>query len=436
MRRLIESGLMFGGMVHVDSPVLVERYNRALERLIGKRTKLDDFHIDLSGFAPEIGDELQNPNYLNANGCNRQFILLGVEQKRAPLLNMTFSSARPILRDWIEANEAALFALTARDAVVGELVNSVFDVSTPSDLLDIRQITVEADTTDAHVADAAALADRIERFRTEPDAWLDDVLIAEMIGLAKRTGDVTRTPIELQQGRVAHGNFWTRLFGGAYVFATVPKPFIVARAPDGFRADPALGCDVLGLDDAVEIARALRENGLSQAIVGAPGVDAAAILRQKMAFILVDAAATREMDLHGTDLADLRGLARKMGSGLPEAFAGLAELVRYVETGGTWPQISPVHPAYFYALRGQPGPDRDVVNMLLAELTPLDPLQLFICHKELFYATYRGWSAPRQALIADYLQRAYMSDKPAMRETLFGDAEEAAPAPRRPGPWG
>ncbi len=30
------------------------------------------------------------------------------------------------------------------------------------------------------------------RFKTEKDAWYDDVLIAEMIGLAKVTGDLTR----------------------------------------------------------------------------------------------------------------------------------------------------------------------------------------------------------------------------------------------------
>ena len=91
-----------------------------------------------------------------------------------------------------------MFALTARDAVAGELQNSVYAVSTrPAKLFDIRQITVEADTIGGHVADAGKLATLIERFRREPDGWRDDVLIAEMIGLAKKTGDVTRVPIAL-----------------------------------------------------------------------------------------------------------------------------------------------------------------------------------------------------------------------------------------------
>ena len=63
MKRLIQRGLMFGNLIEVSSPALVERYNRALKHLTGKTTKLDDFHIDLSGYSPEIGDELGDDLY-------------------------------------------------------------------------------------------------------------------------------------------------------------------------------------------------------------------------------------------------------------------------------------------------------------------------------------------------------------------------------------
>lgn len=437
MRRLIEKGLMFGGLFHVDSPILVERYNRALEKLTGKRTALDDFHIDLGGFAPEIGDELGAPDYLNRDGCNRQFILLSVEQKRAPLLNMAFSHARPVLRDWIAANEAALFALTARDAVAGELTNSVFRIARPGDLLGIRKIGIDADTTGAHVADAAALTGLIEQFRTAPDAWLDDVLIARMIELARRTGDVTRVPVALRPPDATPLDFWTRHFGGAYIFRSVQTPFIAARDPAAFRDDPSVDLDVLAMDDAPGMARALHDNGLTQPLVGAPGLDAAPILRQKMGFVLLDAAAKSGTDLSGADVSDPRAVARRLPGALPKAFDGLAELLRYVEAGGAWPMISPEHPSYFYALRGQPGPRADLVNMLLAELAPLDALQLFICHKEAFYAAYRTWSDARRSLVADHLQTVYMSDKIAVRDALFGpNTPEPPPASRRKGPWG
>ena len=117
MDLLIEKGLMFGNLIRIDSPVLVERYNRALDALTGKRTELTEFHIDIAGFSPEIGDELADPLYLNHEGVNRQFILLTTDQKRAPLLSSKFSTSRSILRQFIDENERELFALTVRDAV-------------------------------------------------------------------------------------------------------------------------------------------------------------------------------------------------------------------------------------------------------------------------------------------------------------------------------
>jgi len=55
--RLVKNGLMFGNLVEVKSPALVERYNRALKHLIDRETTLTEFHIDIAGYSPEIGDE-------------------------------------------------------------------------------------------------------------------------------------------------------------------------------------------------------------------------------------------------------------------------------------------------------------------------------------------------------------------------------------------
>ena len=130
MKKLIEKGLMFGNLISVESPALVDRYKRALKHLTGKQTLLDEFHIDISGFSPEIGDEMDDDYYMNHAGVNRQFILLTTEQKSAPLLNASFSTSRGILRQFIIENEPQLFALTTRDAVAGELVNSVYSADT------------------------------------------------------------------------------------------------------------------------------------------------------------------------------------------------------------------------------------------------------------------------------------------------------------------
>ena len=444
MNRLIRLGLMFGNLIPVTSPALVDRYNRALEHLTGKTTTLTDFHIDISGFSPEVGEELDDPLYLNENGCNRQFILLTTAQKTAPLLNASFSTSRHILRQFIEQNEAQLFALTARDAVAGELLNSVFSVTNPARLNDIRKIEIEADTTTGLVRDAEKLGQLSDRFLSEEDGWFDDVLIGEMITMAKRTGDVTRNPVRLKQMVFEQENFWTAHFGGTYLFRSTPRTAITEAAA---RLEGAGLGDVIEMRDTNRIARFLADNALVEPIIKARGIDGTAILRQKMDFIVVDAAHQADVDLTGATRRDIRRLARRHADDLPPEYHALRQLVAWAEDGARWPRISSDHPAYFYTLRASDHADADLVNMLLAELAPKDVRQLFICHKALFYRAYAGWSETKKSYVADMLAREYAVDKAGTRAALFGHEPgmEESPAPPPPprddmiarvGPWG
>ena len=78
---------------------------------------------------------------------------------------------------------------------------------------------------------------------------------------------------------------------------------------------------------------------------------------------------------------------------------------------------------------------------------PKDIRQMFICHKELFYATYRGWPEMKKAYVADFLVAEYQVDKVGARKALFGhDAPLEEPIVKKPdpvsdmiarvGPWG
>ncbi|UWQ14890.1 hypothetical protein K3556_03065 [Aliiroseovarius sp. M344] len=448
MKRLIKRGLMFGNLIRVDSPALIERYNRALKGLAGKQTKLKEFHIDVSGFSPEIGEELKDPLYLNPNGCNRQFIILTVDQKKAPLLNAMFSTSRGILRQFIADNEAKLFALTAHDAVAGELMNSVYDISDPARLFDIRKIVIEADTTQSHVKNARELAEKIDHFQTAPNAWYDDELIAEMIELARETGDVTKVPVDLGVQEYEQGNFWTAHFGGLYIFRDVENPAVIVSGDKTGLAVPPPG-KVLDTSEANRLAGFLSRNDLVEPVVRERGDAGAAILRQKMEFILVDAATSVGLDLGDMSSRTLRHVAQRMGAHLPAAFRGLAAMVRWAEAGGQWPRIDSRHPAYFYTLRARPDhPDRDLINRLLSELAPMDFRQLFICHKELFYAAYATWPDEKREFVAEFLHRDYMANKAGAREALFGGRKEPLKVPRKVqprtrdeiidvvGPWG
>ncbi|WBU54600.1 DUF6638 family protein [Paracoccus sp. SCSIO 75233] len=440
MKRLIEKGLMFGNLIRVDSPAWVARYNRALKLVTGRETALPEFHIDLAGYSPEIGDEIGDMDYLNPAGAHRQFILLTTEQKTAPLLNADLSVLRELLKQFIHDNESQLFSLTARDAVVGEMDDMVWQLRAPADLLQIGRIRISADTTGNHVANADQLTALIERFRAEPDGWYDDVLIARMISQAKETGDVIRNPIHLEAGDYEVPDFWTSQFGGVYVFRSPREDAMIFRDPKVF-TDPAFDVDLAGvklmsLQDTNAIAMWMARNALGEPIVTAKGADGAAILRQKIDFILVDAATRLGIGTGDGTRSALRRAAARMGQGLPEEIRGLSALLRYAEEGGAWPVIDSADPAYFYAIRASATPARDLVNMMLTELAPHDVRALFIMNKPLFYQEYQGWDEAKKEYVANQLAREYQIDKQGTREALFGpepSMEEPAPII---GPWG
>ncbi|MFM2354357.1 MAG: hypothetical protein RLZZ528_93, partial [Pseudomonadota bacterium] len=355
------------------------------------------------------------------------------DQKGAPLLNATFSTTKGLLRRFYDENEAQLFALTAKDAVAGELETTVFEVKSAKDLFDIRRTSVTADTTGSTLAEAGKLAKLIDRFRTEPEGWYDEVLIAEMIETAKTAGDVVRNPVTLKATAGTLGNFWTSHLGGAYLFREVKYPAAITVGPKE-TFGPAPVDYVFDLGDRNQIAKFLEVNELVEPIVNLKGTDAGQLIRQKMDFILVDAAAGLGLDMKGATRRDLRAVAGTLGAErLPQEFTGLAALLNWVEAAGPWPRITSTHPAFFYTLRAKQGPDRDLVNMLLAQLAPLDIRQMFICHKELFYRTYAAWPAAKQAYVAEFLANDYLGDKDRVREALFGPDEDVV---EQVGPWG
>lgn len=439
MNRLIDAGLMFGNMVHVSSPVWVARYNRALKRLTGRETALTDFYVDICGFSPEVADDLGDPLYLNPRGVNRMFILLTPDQKRAPLLDAKFSMTRMILRAFIEENEAQLFALTSGDAVAGELMNSVFDATDPAEVLNIRRIEIEADTPSDTLAQAGALSQKIDAFLASDTAWQDDVAIADMISLAKTTGNVVRNPVQLTGLTQPVTHFWTAHFGGAFVFRTDQGAAVVAHNAAAFKGVDA---EVIDITDAQGLAGFLFGANLVQPILERKGERPAAIVQRKMDMILAHTAAAQgDTDIPQSTRA-LRRLARTHADALPPAWRGLWALHRWALGRGEWPKITADHPAYFYSLRARPGPGQDVVNRLLATLTPLEARQLFICHKEAFYDAYAAWPDGFKDFVVTLLSREYQSDKAAVRDDLYGAWDDAPPQPTLDqrvaavGPWG
>jgi len=215
-----------------------------------------------------------------------------------------------------------------------------------------------------------------------------------------------------------------------YIFRDVKTPTVIVRGPvEGLQNMPVE--NIFTFDDREGIARFLFDHNLAELIVSAQDGDNAAIIRQKLDFIVMSTAAGSGDDLGNVTRQNMRAMERKYASAMPDEYYGLLEIWRWAKMQGTYPKIEPANPSYFYAFRSAQHADRDLVNMLLSELSPLDFRQLFICHKQAFYKAYAGWPDTRKEYVAQFLEAEYMIDKAGAREALFGEEPSMEPHKER-----
>jgi hypothetical protein len=134
MKRLVENELIYGRLLPVDEPHLVARYNKALRAFGLPETKLEKFRIDMTGFSPEIAEELGDVQYLDPNGVNRRFVVLTPEQENLPVVHTQFSNTAGLMHEFFDGNRRAVHAVTIKDALFGEIEEPVDQVTGVEDL--------------------------------------------------------------------------------------------------------------------------------------------------------------------------------------------------------------------------------------------------------------------------------------------------------------
>jgi len=427
---LTVQGLRYGRLIEVKSKAMRERYNRALERLTGRTSQLSSFHIDLSGFSPEIALELKNPLYLNPHGVNKKFILLTTGQGRLPAFDTQFTSSATILKRFIADNRKPLFALSTRDVIFGELQNSTYKIDTLADLLSINRIRMEVHTLKDIVAKAGELEALIERFRKDDEAWHDDEVLTTMVDLAQVTGDIRRHPVAPGESEYAQPNYFTTHFGGVYVFLDTRPATLISLDPN-FETHLVSGgpkVDHIPVGDRAAVARFLADRKLI-AFVGEGMADPAELLREKASFVAYDELA-RSGTVDGGKIPGKEAYKRLIYDhfdAMPAEFRWLTDAVKVLENepdAGLGRLPSEI---YFYAVRSSNHADRELVNHLISQFTPFDFRQCYICNRRLFDRLYDDWPAAKQALVAGYLARHYAGAEAKLEERLYGWNQ---------GPWG
>jgi len=422
---LRDNDLIYGRLLTVDEPHLIERYNKALGAFGLKPTKLKSFQIDRTGFSPEIAEECGDYDYLDPNEVNRRFIILTPSQIGLPVVHTAFSNTSQLMFEFMTANQRAIDALTIKDVIYGEIEDSVPKVNDIEDLLSINQVEFKVLSAEDVLGKAAELGKLIDRLKQEPDAWRDDAMLTRMVELAKICGDIRENALVPDQVIFRHNAYWTSHFGGLYVFVDPDMTTVISDpAAPGFRRSRPWQVSYLSINDADKVFKFLAATGRIE-LPRASWIEDSGYLEHRAEMVvralIRDAEPNRNLTTVDkvwlqTWIQSHADLITSEGS-FPFLNAAKREIAQFGQL-----KIEDVPPRQrFLVIRAKPGhPDAWLTNRLISDFVPTDFVSRYIFNKDGFYKDYEGFSDAWRSHVVDVLKTTYLKDKVAFRARLYG----------------
>ena len=432
MERLIGHALMYGSMAQVDQPHLIERYNHALEAFGIPKTKRTSLRLDATGFSPEVAEDLQNEQYLDPRGVNRRFIIVTPEQAQVPVVNINFSATIDFMRNFYRHNSEAVKILTLKDVIYGEIENSTYKIDDIDDILAIKRVKFQLNTHGKLLEKSERLTELMTRFRTEEDSWKDNALIHSILELAKECGDTRYNQIVPRHLSFAANSFWTKHFGGVYVFHDKDDKAVVIGNLARQKQDQSQreGDRFIPMKNRRTVFNFLRKTKRIEPI-NLNWLKRSGMLETRLDLFIRDQIARREPErplayLSSTDiknwLHDNIGALRKQ----PE-FRLYSELRSMSlnrddddDDDDDDDEFDFEPELELMAVRGNPNhPDCDLVNRFLAEYVPFDFLTRFIVNKPAFYLDYGAMSEQQKEHAIEVITSKFFPDRDRMWDNFF-----------------
>lgn len=226
------AGIIPYKLVRIDGG-LVESYNHALKKLIGKETSLSAFSIDKRGYSPEVEAEL-GQRYLQNSSAHRYIIIVTPNQCDADLLYDEFSFDAEMI-DYVYRNyQSVIAAVTRVDCLYGELNDGVAYINSLEDCVLISRVEVDLDTPTPFLRKARKLKHMVDELRNDPDLLVNNnsAHLSSMLELVEEVGDIRRYQFAELKSTMEVESFYTSLFGGVFVFRSLPDThFFPVRDP-------------------------------------------------------------------------------------------------------------------------------------------------------------------------------------------------------------
>ncbi len=430
MERLIDNALIYGAMFAVDNPFMVERYNIALQGFGLKQSKLKKFVIDASGYSPEIAKELKDEDYLNPQGINRRFIILSPEQESLPVVYHQFSSTYDLMMAFYRKNAESLRTLTLKDVVFGEIENSTFRIETIDDILSIYEVEFKLRTGGKIFEKAGELQELLDKFFAEKNSWQDNDLMNQILERGNLVGDIRYNNIVPRHTRFQLPSFWTRHFGGIYVFREINDDVTIIGEPETpeFLSSNLDDFSYLSWSDAKAVYSFLKNSGRIGGfepdwLKSSGLVD----LRSEILVRTAMARADKKTDLSTLGDNQVRNWILQNLDELSkdDSFEFLTRVQKSL-LNNTLPGLKNTGAALkLMIIRANPAHhDRVLVARMLSQFAPFDFYTKFAVNKHAFYDDYAIFQENLRDYVVNKITRNYFPDRKKYWENLFAEPED------------
>ncbi|MDP3770009.1 MAG: DUF6638 family protein [Candidatus Sungbacteria bacterium] len=232
--KLLEDHHLYGaGLVRIDTPVMVARYNEALISLGIDPTETTSFSIDGMGWSPEVAAEKGTNLYLSHGLANHMAIILSADQEKKPLYAPFNSYDRRLITAYFSRHAQTVIDITVTTPITLEFDIGLTCVDDPFDLLLVDAVVVRASA--GYLMEAVGeQKELIRRFREEPLAWADSALRDAVIASGMAYNDLRYRQVKIPDFFFEDlRSFFTQMFGGMYVFRcgdiTAEQNFLVVE---------------------------------------------------------------------------------------------------------------------------------------------------------------------------------------------------------------
>jgi len=425
MDLLRDNELIYGRLLPIEEPHLIERYNKALRAFGLPPTTRGKISIDRTGFSPEIAEDLGDIHYLDPNQINRRFIILTPQQVSLPVVHTAFSNTSQLLYEFLTANARIINALTIKDVIYGEIEDSVAKVDDIEDLLSINQVEFKVLSAEDVTGKAAELATLIDRLKQEPEFWRDTAALEHMVDLARVTGDIRENALVPEQVIFRHNAYWTSHFGGLYVFVDPGMTTVISdpSAP-GFRRSRPWQVSYLSLRDAERVYDFLVSTGRIE-LPRASWIEASNYLEHRAEMVVRGLIRKAEpgRDLGRLDRVWLQTWIHNHADliGRDGVFPFLNAAKREIAQLGQMRMQDVAPQNRFLVVRAKPDhPDAWLTNRLISDFVPDDFVSRYVFNKQGFYRDYETFDPKWRRHVVDTLKDTYLKDKAGFRARLYG----------------